>query len=190
MDVQLKQRVVGAAVLAALAVIFVPVLLDDGRRHEPAPLPPPVMPDSAHVRPPNAPTSAAIEDIQKGMNATTEELARMPLEPRVPPEPDGAFERPAKAEGTDGGTKSSDGAARPAEQWIVQIGTYANEANAAAQQTKIKRAGIATTIVKPQTAGKPYRLHAGPLPSKDKAEALRRRLEKDYDIKAIVRRLP
>ncbi|MBI5614846.1 MAG: SPOR domain-containing protein [Gammaproteobacteria bacterium] len=199
MDVQLKQRVVGAAVLAALAVIFIPVLLDDGRRHEPAPLPPPptVVPDPARAPPPPAPAPDAVDDIQHGMTATPTELAHMPLETRVPPEPEPEAAEPpprpkvaapaAKSEVPESGAKKS---ATVPEKWIIQLGIYANEANATSLQAKLKQAGIATTLLRPQEPGKPFRLQTPPVASKDKAETLRKRLEKDLDVKGIVKRQP
>jgi DedD protein len=204
MDVQLKQRVVGAAVLAALAVIFVPVLLDDGRRHEQAPLPPPVtiVPDPARARAPEAPPGAALEDIERGMGATPEELSRMPVETRVPIEPEvvpgDAPARPATPASKAGAAKAGSGepaqrgenARGTPEQWTVQLGTFSNETNASALQAKLKQAGITASVEKPAAPGKPYRVQTGTLASRDKAESLRRRLEKDFEVRGIVKRLP
>ena len=194
MDLQLKQRVVGAAVLAALAVIFIPVLLDDGRRHEPAPLPPPptVVPDPARVAPPPAPAREAVDDIQRGLSATPSEIARMPVETRVPPEPDAtappkAPAAAAKPDAAEGGAKKPEAAP---EKWVVNLGLYQNEANAANLQAKLKQAGIGSSLVRPDEPGKPLRVLTAPVASKDKAEALRKRVEKELGVKGIVKRQP
>jgi cell division septation protein DedD len=129
------------------------------------------------------------------MTATPTELARMPLETRVPPEPETAEppSRPkavapaAKPPAQENGAKKSE--AVP-EKWIVQLGIYANEANATSLQAKLKQAGVATTLLRPQEPGKPFRLQTAPVASKEKAETLRKRLEKDLDVKGIVKRQP
>lgn len=143
MDLALKQRLVGAIVLVALGVIFIPMLLDgpaDQARHEVAmriPAPPegrtetrrlPLNPVAeAETQAPESDTSTdtAPESVPEVVVSKTPEPAGQPgsgdATPRARPEP-----------ATPAGTS----------RWLLQVGSFGNPSNATSLVDALKAAGF------------------------------------------------
>ncbi len=187
MDEQLKKRMVGAAVLAALAVIFVPMLLES-----PAPQKEPTL-----VKIPPAPPARPFES----------ELLREPMPAPAPARPPlaAAPEKPAPAAPPKGARPASTAAppkppakAAPASPqvglpaWVVQVGSFSSLENARKLVRKLRKAGFQTLDPEPvELRGKRlYRVRVGPVLEKAAAEKLLPRVDKVTGTHGKVRPYP
>lgn len=162
MDTQLKQRLIGGAVLVALAVIFLPMLVQG-----PAP-------DSGV-----ADVSTRVPDAPGGDYETRE----LPLGPEAAtaagqsalPAPEAA--EPAQPAASSSAQESTATAAQPdpavaAGQWAVTFGAYAGERDAQAVLSRLRQAGLPGFIEQDTINGRQaWRVRVGPYADRALAEA-------------------
>jgi DedD protein len=75
--------------------------------------------------------------------------------------------------------------------WVVQLGSFAAEANAVALVETLKAGGFAAFIEPLQDGAKvSYRVRVGPELTRDTARQVRDKLAEKVDIKGIVMRYP
>ncbi len=206
-----RHRLVGALVLLALAVIIVPMVLDFRSDYEggiqesnlppkpedfhvevlplpvpgdaavaPVPAPPPPMVQQRAAPPSAAAAKAAPKSVPKQVpksasqpasGKTSVPEAKKPVPP--PPAQQGQAPRPAP----------------PTANWAVQVGSFASAKNARALRDRLQDQGFGALVDEVQVDGQPvYRVLAGPLPDKKRAEAQRRRLQSQAGLKGIVMR--
>jgi DedD protein len=214
MDPQLKQRLIGAAVLVSLAVLVVPLLLDGGYREtspprrDMAPMPPdqfeeavPALPDEvqgeidagiiagadelavaagqAAALPGDEPPLPA--DIVSGPAVeAAPEASRPPAAVDAPPVPAPAVVAPAP------GVLSA-----TAEQWTVQLGSFASRDNAEGLLRRMAESGVTGFILPLEEGGKTsFRVRAGPVAGRAAAERLRKQLEDSQAIRGMLVRHP
>ncbi|WP_312342825.1 SPOR domain-containing protein [Stutzerimonas nitrititolerans] len=188
MDRGLIQRMVGALVLIALAVIFVPMLFnreDDARRVEvdaPAMPQTPAMPD-VEVQPVEVPKPAAepfpeeFEIIEEG----PETEAQVPAEPITAPPavaeptPTPPAERPEPEQRLD--------AANLPVSWSVQLASLSNRESAEALTAKLRSQGYNAYV---RTFEGMNRVFVGPLVERAEANRLRDVLERQQKLKGFV----
>ncbi|MHB0849789.1 cell division protein [Stutzerimonas xanthomarina] len=188
MDRGLIQRMVGALVLIALAVIFVPMLFnreDDARRVEvdaPAMPQTPAMPD-VEVQPVEVPEPAAepfpeeFEIIEEG----PETAAQVPAEPITAPPavaeptPTPPAERPEPEQRLD--------AANLPVSWSVQLASLSNRESAEALTAKLRSQGYNAYV---RTFEGMNRVFVGPLVERAEANRLRDVLERQQKLKGFV----
>ncbi len=188
MDRGLIQRMVGALVLIALAVIFVPMLFnreDDARRVEvdaPAMPQTPAMPD-VEVQPVEVPEPAAepfpegFEIIEEG----PETEAQVPAEPITAPPavaeptPTPPAERPEPEQRLD--------AANLPVSWSVQLASLSNRESAEALTAKLRSQGYNAYV---RTFEGMNRVFVGPLVERAEANRLRDVLERQQKLKGFV----
>lgn len=177
LNAALKQRLVGAIVLVALAVIFVPMLLDGaGTRDNIA----------REVGIPERPTFAepALDEVAEPVAAETGEPADA-LDVVAEPEEEGAPESaPTDAPTTvDGTPATADGPSA----WAVQTGSFAQRDNAIGQRDSLLDAGFDAYIDAGDTAnGRIWRVRVGPIGRETEARSLRDRLETDEGLDGLV----
>jgi DedD protein len=195
MDEGAKRRLVGAAVLVALIVIFVPMLLDDSERDglgEPI-----VIPDEPAVEPgveeqpealtaedlipplptPAPPPGAVVEPPQTAGEAV--EPADEALVDLVPePAPDLA---PAGPNTVPAGTLS----------WVVQVASLGSPDAAKKLQDKLRAKGYTAFVEQAVVNGKRYyRVRVGPEVERARADSLANRLQGETGNKPLVQRYP
>jgi len=166
-----RRRLIGAAALALLAAIILPMVMD----HQPAP---------------------ALKDIQVRIPSPDEGVAqRVPGKPRTEiatsPAPDNkataqeaapAVTKPAPpvtapAPATETPSPPAEPAAAP-ESWEIQLGAYQNPASVANLVRKLKELGVPTYTENVQTPNGPRtRVRAGPFPTQEAAEKARVRVK-------------
>ncbi len=180
MDEALKKRLIGAAVLASLAVIFVPMLVEEPADRQPleaVPEPPPARPfESSLLReevplPPPAvpPTQARTE--QPVAPAST-----------VPPSTEPAS--PARSEPAE---------PRPGlAAWVVQVGSFSRLENARKLVARLRKAGLqALDPERIELRGKVlYRVQVGPVLERKRAEAMLPKVNKAAGTQGRVRPYP
>jgi DedD protein len=201
-DEGLKKRLLGAAVLASLAVIFVPMLIEEPpvNRQELREIPPPperkdfassmlreevARPQPVRVDiPPVTPTSVvgAAEPAQAVVALPEPEPAPEPQP--VPPEPEPEQEQPQEQEQQQeptAGTPAPDVATRTGlTAWVVQVGSFSNRDNANRLIVKLREAGFqAADAEQVDLRGEMhYRVRVGPMIEKAKAERLLPEIDK------------
>ena len=202
MDNLVKQRVVGAVVLVALAVIFIPILLE-GPDEETGPrsldLPPPleemregrIEPEEpVLVVPPEPVTTVVI-----GENGTAEPTPA----PAAEPEPPATVEAPSEPEVETGPVPTPAPSAEPASPpapaapapvaggWVVQVGAFGQEANALALRDRLRQTGHAAFVERVVVDAKPvFRVRVGPFTERAAAEARLSDLARDSGLQVRV----
>lgn len=181
MQQRMKQRLVGAVVLVALAVIFIPMLLTGPveRQLTDVPVeipPPPVVSAPAELDQLEGPVTAApltastpIEKPQAVETPTTE----APNAPLIAPD-EPAGRSPTRT---------------PAElaAWTVQVGSFGDEANAMALRDRLRKKGHSAYVDALAAEGKTfYRVRVGPMIQRTEAETAQARLAKEERIKSLV----
>lgn len=202
----LKQRLIGAAVLIALAVIFVPMLLDGAGRqeqlklrmeippepefsfkyHEPPPprtlSPAPESPEAARVATPGPATATSVR------TTSSPETEAVPKS-RVSPPPVAPTKSRPVAEAPAARTRSTASVSKSG--WVVQMGSFSREANARSLMADLRKAGYAVLIERRGSQQRPsYRVKVGPVTTRDQANALKASLKKTSGIDGIVMSFP
>ena len=190
-----RRRLVGAAALALLAVIVLPMVMD----HEPRPATQDIqvrIPSQDTVAPAKKAVAAKpVEVVPAPVSADAKPTANVPVaeakppevavaKPEAKPEPKPEPKVEAKAEvKTDNkaelarAERALNGAS--SEQWLLQLGAYQDSGNVKALQAKIKELGYASYTEKVDTpAGVRIRVRAGPFASQAAAAAAQARLKK------------
>jgi len=192
MDVLLKQRLVGAIVLVALGVIFIPMLLEGPNRTLVPEMDEMPAPETLAPELPLKPFPPAGEPLQAEravvMDATGAKVPYVPevsepsespqlAEPEAtpapvvaaPPEPVKAPVKPVVAEKPVAET--------PAGSWIVQVVSLSNKANALALRDQLRKGDFATQVEQVQVEGKThYRVRVGPFLERSEADSARKQI--------------
>lgn len=181
MDERLKQRLVGATVLVALAVIFLPMLLDgpDEYRFEKvevpkAPAPPVVKRPDALVLTPKA-DGSGLEPAVKPVLDTVKDDGKPIDEPITPvrSEKDKVQTRTVNEPGM--------------QTWVVQVGAFGQKNNALKLQQQLRDQKFPTFVEEVRVKGaSSYRVRVGPLLNKDEAAKMRDQLHKKSKLNGIV----
>jgi DedD protein len=205
----LKQRVIGAAVLVSLAVIFVPMLFDEPHTERSSRvIELPDEPPFPEVQSPPAdepvvdePPAYRIEEPAR----TDSSKSASPEAQGVAPEPDNlpaqSAETPVSPEPRDGETATgSPEAVAPVEPmetpeyaaslegaWIVQLGSFGNTENARRLRDKVREQGYDSHIQRIERGGtRLTRVFSGPFVDKAAAEKAKEVLDAQFDVNSLV----
>lgn len=194
MNITLKQRLVGAVVLVALAVIFLPMILDGAGTSDdiarevripdrpetpeadldavPEPVPPADEPDSGITDP----VTEAAPEVPE---------AEPEPEPRVETDPAPVTDESAATDDVE--VAADDGMAEAPQVWAVQTGSFTRQDNAIAQRDRLHEAGFDAFIDEADAdGGQMWRVRVGPIAREDEARELRGRLEAEEGLAGIV----
>jgi DedD protein len=205
MDKALKQRLVGAAVLVSLAVIFLPMVLEVPARHVPHRTTAiPARPEGGL----SAPT-VSVEEPEVVITRARREMAEAARERKLPLVGIGngaaARSQDAAAAPDDGTPDASESASldAPPEQsttgapprdgpvaWVVQVGSFKARTNAEKLSTQLRGQGFKAFVEESRGKETSYRVRVGPEVTRTNALALKEQLEKDANIKGLVLRYP
>ena len=210
MDFQLKQRLVGAVVLVALGVIFIPMLLEGPSRNlvpEMEPLPEPG--DQPVSQPLERFPAAGEIPAEPALSIVSTEAAPEPqarLEPEAPdsqaapapgdvqplplPEPQPKAEiTPETTEPTSAETKAEEPGVLG--HWVLQAGSFSNEQNALRLRDKLRQGGLVSQVEKVHLDGKThFRVRVGPYLERADAERDQKKLAKNFDLNGRVLSYP
>lgn len=176
-----KHRIVGAIVLVALVVIFVPMILS-GRE------PPPEL-KGAREAPPRAEitetrvlvTPVTTDEATPPESSETVKVVEVPVELKPAP-----VEKPAEAK------KPEPAPAKPAavkieDGWMVQVGTFTNLQNATRLRDKLKSLGLSVHTDTVTVSGKKaMRLRVGPFAERAKADRAQAQIRKETGVAGVV----
>ncbi|WP_165869098.1 SPOR domain-containing protein [Thiogranum longum] len=189
----MKQRLVGAIVLVALGVIFIPMLLEGPNRTlvpemdkipEPEtlapelplePFPPLREPVPASRAILTEPAGAKVAQQSSPPTQAVEEPVPAP-EPAVivPPAPVAAPAKPLPIEKPV--TEPLKGS------WVVQVVSLSSESNALALRDKLRKGGFATQVEQVRVDGKArYRVRVGPFLDRAEADRVRKQVAERFD---------
>lgn len=210
MDEGLKQRLVGAAVLVFVAVVVIPIVLDEPREQEQGIAImniPPEPPEGAGSRVVGLPELEPMkaegglrEEIAEELRAFEPVINNAP-EPVAPVEPPQA-ELPAEARDTDAEKASNparESSALPAAAlegqseaasvsgWVVQLASFKQPANADALQERLRARDYPVFL--DSVAGRKgtiTRVYVGPFPEQADARAVARRLRQETRLEGMV----
>ena len=216
-----RRRLVGAAALAVLAAIVLPMVMDQTPKQQPAqdiqiripaqdagsftsrilpvkpgstptPLPPTAAPEAkpaetvrqAAVPPAKAEAKADTRPEPKAEPKASQKPAEKPAAAKAEVSPAHTATRPAEVKAVE--KKPEEAKAKPSpalsngEQWVVQLGAYRDQANVRNLATKLKQQGynFYTEVLPSPDGSDRTRVRAGPLPSKEAAEAARERIKR------------
>ena len=189
-EARLRQRLWGAAVLIAVLVIVLPLLLDGAgsesqfRRVERLREEPPVVLD------PGAPAASAPDGpVDAATGVATGPAPRIRVGEDDPPD----YLRDDGESGRDARARPADGPGPSVTAWVVQAGSFADEANAVAVRDRLRRAGHPSFVAAgdaPGGAGAVYRVRVGPMIERGRAAAVRDEVVRLLGREAIVTGYP
>jgi len=168
----MKQRLVGAVVLVALVVIFVPMLLDDE----------PMVTSSI--------TKSNIPPRPKS-NFQTKIVSQKEVKPLVP-----ASSKIAPAKATGSKPKAKPVTAVPKTRaglsaWVVQVASFGKRANANKLMKRLQAKKLSAFVEQASVDRKTvFRVRVGPEVDHKKAEGIRSRIEREFKLKGKIERYP
>jgi DedD protein len=198
MDQNIKNRLVGIAVIASLAVIFLPMILD-GSGVEKAEL---------EVTIPAQPQVPENPDFVVKQLELAEKAEAVPeLEPRFVDEDSG--ENPAPAESTAAAEtgqstqsqtqvaasaaagKAEDGAGAGktgGASWVLQVGSFHDRNKALAQRDKLRQSNIAAVFIEQFDIGDQtnFRVRLGPFISRDQTQVAKNKILAKHGIDGLI----
>lgn len=204
MEVRVRERLIGALVLVAIVVLFVPAILK-GRdpapatlpesaptrrvevpiaNSEPAPeeqilVPEPTQPDSAPAALPPPPPDSKPEPEAASRTRTATPPAPAPEERRADSEP------PARTPASP-----TPVAGAPASAWAVQLGAFSSRSKAEQLVAELRERRYAAFVLEYRASGQVlYRVRVGPEQDRKRAEDIAARLAKD-GFQTVVARHP
>ncbi|MDE2090141.1 MAG: SPOR domain-containing protein [Gammaproteobacteria bacterium] len=181
METALKQRLIGAVVLVVLAVIFVPMLLDEsGSRTPPsaADTPVPAAPSSVIPPPPPGPPPM-VKPPAPEPSVPPAHAPPAGVAPTAPAQAGSSTAGQRKSSNTDAGTRTT--------AWRVQVASFSDRAHALALRNKLRVKGYQAFVQEVHAGHRlMYRVLIGPGMNRTRADALQARLRKDMKLNGIV----
>ena len=201
MEQGLKERLVGAAVIVIVAVIFIPMLLDNAENRDvvitETNIPP--KPETIPEPPEENEFSSRIVPLQQEVPATGSINTESEPVPAPEPAPDEKIPEPVVSEQTTAGQTSTTAGVKNEEPatnvglsaWVVQLGSFSSHENAESLNKKLRDAGF-RSFVEPlkQKNTVSYRVRVGPELKRSDAEAINAKLKKTMQLEGIVVQYP
>jgi len=205
MDQNIKQRLVGIAVIFALAVIFLPMILDGSG----------VQKKTLVVEIPAQPVVDSHPEFDQKIIELHSSVESLPvLEPRYIDEDSGdkqnlieretesepekqakvvepvaeAEKKPVAKVAAAPAEKSDARTSTGGENWVLQIGSFKDQVKATAQRDKIRKSNIAAVFIeKFNNGGQPsYRVRLGPFLDRDQARVAQNKLRAKHSIDGLI----
>jgi DedD protein len=192
-----KHRIMGALVLVALAVIFVPMILERPKGPEKAPAPVMEIPDKdkkifvSKIKP-----ITPEEEAAPANGAPAESTPQPPAQGAPPSKQEPASSppaaEPAKQPAPKTATSGAASAAPPAaEGWVVRVGTFSQAENAERIKSTLKRKGFEPESGEIEVGGRSVtRVWVGPFETREKAAEVRSRILKETGQEGLIVAFP
>ena len=195
MDQNIKNRLVGIIVIFALAVIFLPMILDGSGVNK----------EKLEVVIPPQPVVSANPEFEAKIVELNQQVDAIPeLEPRFADENSTenkitretaanaamssapavkADTRPVQTE-TDPETVARSGG----DSWVLQVGSFEDRGKALAQRDKMRKSNIAAVFIEQYTnnSKSSYRVRLGPFISRDQTRVAQNKIKAKHDIDGII----
>ena len=195
MDQNIKNRLVGIAVISALAVIFLPMLLD-GSGVEKAEL--------EVTIPPQPVVEENPEFVVKQLELKQKTDAVPELQPRFVDEDSGANPIPLEKDSDAGETVAKKEeppkqAEKPAEEtkkaektggasWVLQVGSFKDRNKALVQRDQLRKSNIAAVFIEQFNIGDQanFRVRLGPFVSRDQTQVAKNKILAKHGIDGLI----
>lgn len=190
-----KHRIVGAIIVVSLAVIFVPMILDERA--------PPVDPKAVTAMPAKTETGETRIVISSVPGPAAKDKAAGAVEPDSTKAPVAGAKRAAdesrkaareqKPQGkSPAGPAAEKAAAKPDKGWVVQVGTFSNADNAARLEEKLKAQGhkVSADNVTLDGGAKAVRLRVGPFHDRPLALKAQAQIQQEVGVQGVVLAYP
>ncbi len=198
MDDKLKKRLIGAAVLMSLLIIFVPMLIEQGRIDnsiDKTNIPPradvyfpPVNLDMPEHRP-AAPDVAASTPVEPVRSPAPEPLVEAIAQPQPKPKKPIVKPRARPQPASKPQHTPRPSTARAPLAWIVQVASFTDKARADKLATRLRKAGFYTHINSAWVKGaRRYRVRVGPELDLKRIKHIRRAIQKKTGLKGTIQR--
>jgi len=192
---RLKERLIGAAVLVMLAVIFIPMILND------------TSPRVSTITDTNIPTRQGVDFSSRMVPvieppateapapattaAPTEEASVEETATPVPAETTGQAAPPPTAAETPSAITVPRKEDLGLKAWVVQLGVFGDEGNAQSLNEQLRKAGFAA-FVEPlkQSGSLKYRVRVGPELMRGDADALLSQIHAKLKLDGIIKEYP
>ena len=184
MDDALKKRLIGAAVLVAVGVIFIPMILDG---------PPDLGTETAtlEIPPrPNRPVHTRVLPLEPAAGTQSDQQTdSRPVQDQTPAPTD------TQTPGTNSGPTPAPTQDTPTEAvagdlttwWVVQVGSFKEEENAVAFRNRFREAGYTAFVESVNEDDEQrYRVRLGPEQDRARAEAVRNDIKEKFDVDGLV----
>jgi DedD protein len=199
-DQNTKQRLVGIAVIFALAVIFLPMILDgSGVRKNTLEVDIPPQPAvkfnpefeqkivELHAKVEKLP-SLEPQIVDSGSSETENKIERKVEQPK---QKEPLSEQPLKqSESTSKEESKSEAeiARVGGDTWVLQVGSYKDQAKALSQRDKLRKSNIAAVFTEKFVMdGEPiYRVRLGPFLNRDQSKVALNKIKAKYDIDGLI----
>ena len=189
-DFEPRHRILGAVILVAIAfIVFSVVLNEKPQQLLPGDKSASSEPDTRVVVTP-IPSPQARTQERPQTRVIDNPLAPKTTTPQEPVKTEAAEVEPEKLKPVERTTAPAPKPSTPAaakEQWLVQVGTFANPENARRLRTKLEAQKYQVTLkVVTIQSGTAVRVRVGPFSSKTSAERARDAINKSNGIKGVV----
>ena len=194
MDPNIKNRLVGVIVIFALAVIFLPMILDgSGMRkdkHEVVIPPQPLVTANPEFEPKIVELQSKVDDLPELESRFVDENSD-PGADRMESE---AAETPAQtAKASSATAEEAPAEAEPAartggDSWVLQVGSFQDRDKALAQRDKLRKSNIAAVFIERfEYQGKDsYRVRLGPFLNREQTRVAQNKIKAKHDIDGII----
>lgn len=184
----LKQRIVGAIVLVALAVIFIPMFLSGDRDGDM-----PILDSNIPSKPENVEQLKTLELSPDRPVPEMKTPDRTPVDEHPPQaESEAAPDKTAPAAtedtaATDSSVTPPTSESRDSKAWAVQVGSFSKQSNALGLRDKLRDKGYRAFVEQVSTdKGEVYRLRVGPEVHRSQAEELKKELQEKLKLNGLV----
>lgn len=190
MESQLKQRLVGIAVIVSLAVIFLPMILDGagvvGTEKNQF--------EAVGIEVPPAPTiERRTVDLNPQVQQMNKRINEMPKPPNSVVDEQNKVQIKAQEKTTSSASVSKKSSAKAVtklggDSWIAQLGSFKDQDKAFKLQDKVRAFKIAPVFIQKimLQKGFSYRVRLGPFLYKKQAKAAAEKLNNKYTLKSVV----
>ena len=188
MDQKLKERLTGAIVLVLLAVILLPLVMDDARKVD------------TGIKATNIPEKPQ-EEFTTRLVPVPEQDEVVPVEETADPDPVPVEEPPVVTAETE--TAAEPAPAEPVAEpgvetggltgWVVQVGSFSRK-NADSLNSRLRAAGYSSYVVdeavKARDGSLSYRVRIGPEVLRSEALKIKAEIKKEMDLDGFVLNYP
>ena len=196
MDQNTKQRLVGITVIFALAVIFLPMILDgSGVQQNTLKVvipPPPVSNFNLEFKQKIIELRSKVEELPELRSQVADEASSTN---KIARDKDSASTPTTVAQKTDRVVAAqsipvSNSAQTGGDTWVLQVASFKDKPKALIQRDKLRKSNIAAVFVEQFHIDSQviYRVRLGPFVKRDKAKVALNKLKSKYDIDGLIMR--
>jgi DedD protein len=200
-DQNTKQRLVGIAVIFALAVIFLPMILDgSGVRKNTLEVvipPQPVVKNNPEFEQKIVELHAKVEDLPSLESQFVDERSSEDVnqierkaEPADPEDSGSTRSDPVQSQPTNDepAQPEAEVARVGGDTWVLQVGSYKDRKKALSQRDKLRKSNIAAVFIEQFSINNEpiYRVRLGPFLNRDQSKVALNKIKAKYDIDGLI----